>query len=371
MNVIVAINKNKIVVVQVNSDGKKIVDGGEYGWTPETLDLVFSEIIKKFKGSKVRLLISDELSYVVRLAVPADITREKERDYIWRELQGKVPEELGEADWDYKEIEVSEKQKTQIKDVIVFALVKDFYKVLTEAVIKSALQIEAVEPETISKTRNANPVLGLALKEDLTGRDEDVLNLKMSLRSSDADKLENISANGSSEEAAIQSKPDSKFRKLFFYFLLVLLIANLSIAGLWLYKTYLSKLFKTQVQLATSSSSKQDVSETPAASSAPSPTEAVNLGQYKILVQNGAGISGVADKVINTLRFEGFKDLTSGNADTFDYQKTEVKMKRGIPKMVYDVIDKALNSDYQLELLSEQLGDSSPYDVVITVGKQK
>jgi len=68
----------------------------------------------------------------------------------------------------------------------------------------------------------------------------------------------------------------------------------------------------------------------------------VNLGEFSGRVLNGAGIPGEASKVKSTLADAGFENIDTGNADSYDYEKTEVSLKESTPEGVYKAIEEAL-----------------------------
>lgn len=96
--------------------------------------------------------------------------------------------------------------------------------------------------------------------------------------------------------------------------------------------------------------------------------ELIDLTQYKIQVLNGSGKAGEASIVEEILLAEGFADFTLANADNYDYQSTQISLKENIPSDIIDTIDRALNSEYQIDLETAELPADSIYDVLIIVG---
>src|SRR3989344_9263214 len=87
---VIAITKDKVIASEVKLDSKKLVSSFEFGWKPETLDLVFNEVKKRLKTSQFRILVSDALSYVVRTSVPSEVTKDEEREYVGQNIQEKI-----------------------------------------------------------------------------------------------------------------------------------------------------------------------------------------------------------------------------------------------------------------------------------------
>lgn len=126
-----------------------------------------------------------------------------------------------------------------------------------------------------------------------------------------------------------------------------------------------------------SSSGENDAqpSPTPTATSTPNPSpspepEAKDLSEYAVQVLNGSGVVGQAGVVRDTLASEGFEDLDTDNADSYDYEDTEVQVKDTVPNSVYEVIKTAL-SDYTVIKSKTSLEDDNDFDVIIIVGATK
>ena len=81
-------------------------------------------------------------------------------------------------------------------------------------------------------------------------------------------------------------------------------------------------------------------------------------------------MAGEAASVADTLKFEGFEQIDTTNASSSGFVKTEVRVKKGAPDFLFEVINKALNSDYDMSLSDDNLEDSSAYDAIIIVGKR-
>ncbi len=128
-----------------------------------------------------------------------------------------IPEILENSDWDF--IETGE--EGNFKKMKVFAPHKDFLTNLTQAAVKSEFKIEAIEPESLAVLRNKDPMLGLALKTDIKGKDENVLNV--------------VPSEPAPTELKMETKPieDSLEKKKFNFklFLIILFIFTL-LAGL-------------------------------------------------------------------------------------------------------------------------------------------
>lgn len=101
------------------------------------------------------------------------------------------------------------------------------------------------------------------------------------------------------------------------------------------------------------------------------PEEEINLADYSVRVLNGSGIPGEAGSVKETLTDTGFEDVDTGNADSYDYEQTEVSLKEGTPEAVYTKIEEALGGTYDVTKSEAPLAEDSEYDVAVVVGTRK
>lgn len=307
-------------------------------WTPENLSVVLKQIKDKLKTNQIRLLLSGDLSYVMDVTIPADTKETEERQTVATSVGTEIPEILDNEDWDYKVVSQDKKQKK----LIVFAPVKDKFTLISQAFASLKMEIEAVEPEDVAKTRHENPVVGLALKQDLKGKDEEVLNLKLSVT-----------------QSTPNPKISSKNRKspiiLFIVVLSFIIIATV--------------IFFRQVQ--TKPTAEPVVTPTPVASITPSLEASLNLSEYLVQILNGSGIAGQAGAVQTLLTAKGFNKFTLGNAKLYNYTDTEISLKANIADDVFKAISDILENDYTVVKSAPSLSQNSTYDVVITVGRKK
>lgn len=106
---------------------------------------------------------------------------------------------------------------------------------------------------------------------------------------------------------------------------------------------------------------------TPAPSATPIPTPAFKKEELKIQVLNGGGVAGKATEVKEILTEKGYTDIITGNADNFDYTKSEVQIKKSLTG-VYDMISKDLQ-DYITSPTQSTLADDETADVVFIIGQ--
>lgn len=86
-----------------------------------------------------------------------------------------------------------------------------------------------------------------------------------------------------------------------------------------------------------------------------------------IQVLNGSGISGEAGKVQASLEDLGYTDVTTGNADSFDYEDLTISVKSTKANFL-KALETDLSDSYTIGDTDTSLA-SSEYDVVIIVGQ--
>lgn len=111
------------------------------------------------------------------------------------------------------------------------------------------------------------------------------------------------------------------------------------------------------------------VTPTPAKTT-PAPTSAsgINREDLSIEIQNGSGISGAAGQASTLLKGLGYKVLSTGNADNFDYTQTVVKVKAD-KKAFLNQLKLDLETEYTVESATSDLTGSTA-DAVVIVGKE-
>jgi len=97
--------------------------------------------------------------------------------------------------------------------------------------------------------------------------------------------------------------------------------------------------------------------------------EDADLADYKVQVLNGSGTAGEAGVVEGLLEDAGFEGVDTGNADSYDYEDTQVQLKDKTAKAVYTAIEDALSDDYNVKK-GDSLNEDSDFDVVVIVGQR-
>ena len=369
---IIYLSKTKLKVALVKLDREpKIVKSDETGWNKDSLTDSFKQAKKQLKAKTVRLLLADDLAYILEFNIPFDTKPSKERTVVKKRVQAEVPEILEHDDWDFKETG----RKTQKdKQIIAFAPVKSAFSLISESFTNANVEVAAIEPETISKIRHKNPLIGLALKTDLKGKDKKVLNLKLkkilsSKSTPKSEKKELPKSDSKIYEPTVESekKPPLVNKTFIIIFLITFILSGLVIGGILVQNNALqSRPNPTPSPLVIASPS-----PIPTPTPSPSPKPEIVLADYKILALNGTGGKGVAAAVKEILEQKGFEDIKADNADSFDFTQTEVQLKPETPEKIWQTIEASLTESYEVTQSAELLEDDSQYDVIITVGEKK
>ena len=342
-------DKLKVSLVSVGKS-PKVLKTDETGWTSESLKATLIQAKKQLKISNFRLLLADDLSYVVTLKIPLSTPEDKARQLVLDKLTSLIPEILTNQDWDFKE--TGKKDQTE-KEVIAFAPVQDKFLIISQALSEAGIDTEAIEPEVIARFRNEDPLIGLALKSDLKGKDEKVLNIIPKPPKPTKQSLVN--------------------KQQLIIFLIILILAGLVVGGVLTSRNALNKNTKNLPD-STAEITAPPLPIIEASSSAqasPSAQPAIDLTKYKLQVLNGTGGKGVAAAVKDILLAEGFTTITADNADTQNFTLTQVELKLDTPEQIFSTIEQALNDAYEVTRSAKLLTVGSDYDVVITVGQLK
>jgi hypothetical protein len=113
---------------------------------------------------------------------------------------------------------------------------------------------------------------------------------------------------------------------------------------------------------------------TPTPTSTPTPTPTPDVSQLdrsvlSIQVLNGSGIAGEAGKMKDALEEKGYTVENTGNAETYDYETTEIFVKAESEEYL-PLLEEDLKELYSLGTVEATLEDDVTYDVRIIVGKE-
>jgi len=123
---------------------------------------------------------------------------------------------------------------------------------------------------------------------------------------------------------------------------------------------------QTGTQLA-SEQTTQDDSLTPITTSEPSPSPQFFANLYSVQILNGSGTAGLASQTQTLLEENNFDDLEVGNADSSDYETTEIitddeKLKKELIKI--------LEKDFQINPDPSSPSIPEEFDAIIILGQK-
>lgn len=153
--------------------------------------------------------------------------------------------------------------------------------------------------------------------------------------------------------------------KLILFILAALLLIGAVVGGIIYFKSNVSK---PGVEKETGQAG---VSLTPTPSVTPTPEAKIDFSKYSVNVLNGSGVVGEAGRVAESLKDLKFKEIKTGNAESYDFTTTSVRLKAEVPDKVYEKISEVLSASYNVEKAKDALDKDSTYDIVITVGTKK
>lgn len=251
---------------------------------------------------------------------------------------------------------------------------------LAEAATQAKLTVEAVEPESLMEGEGDQVVI-LAEKElenavgnevKMTtevvvedGRTQEQTNVQTHEQNNAGMYGQN---NARSEEmvkplVSVGRKVGKRDMRFVWIGLGVVLLIGLVVGGVW------------RARSSRPTNGEPDMVITPQATPTPTPTptpEAVDLSELSGQILNGSGVVGEAGRVIAVLAKGGMDEdkLSAANAKSYDYEETEVRVKKGLAAGIYDEIASILGDDYTVEE-GAQLPASSEYDIQIIVGTRE
>jgi hypothetical protein len=366
----------KTVTLYKNASGKNAAEEKllEKEWQSGQLSEIFAELKNKFKFSVLRILLGDDLSYSLILTIPKDEYEKapKKRDFIYLRIKEMIPEILTDDEWDYKKEPITDKKNYTIR---VFSPVKQFFLELQSAAKKNRIKIDAIESISNAFLRNPDVVASVLNKKDITGNDEDVLNVQPKMDGAEEEKIEvatPISTNVADEPKAdvqVVTTVDSTDKKIILMIVVSFLILCFAIL-LFFFLQNRNKLAKlnqknnpkviSNLIVKPSASRKRP---TPTASS----SAQIDKSKLALQILNGNGEAGASAKMADFLKTKGYAQFEMGNAETFDFETTEINVKKN---GVFLILKKDLEKNYQISSSSATLLSNDKYDTTIIIGKK-
>ncbi len=280
----------------------------EIPWKESYLPQIIEKLPDNFKKQKVKVILDDDLSYLLKINLPPSINDQEIKDYILKKVKDLVPEKLKDAVWDFKL-----KQTPTGKEALVYSIIPEYTRPLLSSLSKHNIQVETIEPASVSSI-NSSPSL-------------------------------------------------SKNRKPPVLPILIFLI--LISTSFFIYQKVSSKTPTTPVDLTNLPTT------TPAPSATPTPSPEPQVDQYSlnIEIQNGVGTPGLAGKLITTLKELGYQSLEASNADSYNYDTSVLKVKKDYQSIADDLLLDFQESYPQTTLSKDSLKSTSDFDLVFIIGE--
>jgi len=212
-------------------------------------------------------------------------------------------------------------------------------------------EVQGTEPKEEISKETATPEPDIEVKQTTPKMEEDTKNWLKDVKPDTTKEVE-------------KSSPFNT--KVVLFFVVLLLILGALVGGFYYYNQNVAKEPKNEETIAPAVT----VMPTSQEENKEEVAEEVKLSELKVQVLNGSGKVGEAGVVKQALVQAGFasSNISTGNADSYDFEDIEVSVKEGSPKGVFDKIKEALGDNYELTQ-TDNLADDSDYDVVVTVGK--
>lgn len=288
---------------------------GEYPWSAKTITNVLPKIKQKI-GPNIRVVVADDLSYLATISIAKDI--KDIRKFVFDRVSETIPEDLLDKDWDFKKISESLTEK----QILIFSPVKSVFNLFLDEAIKAGFKIESVEPENSAIKRNANPIIGTAIKKDIFGKDEDVLNLEA--------------------ENNHKSWP------------MLIIISSLIIVLLALFVA----VFLNQKWFYTKGPQ------------APASTQTLLRSSLKLEVLNGSGIASESAEIQSLLETKGYQEVVLKDVEPYEFNGIQIEIK-GDKQNYINIIKSDLSPNFAINSVSESLDRESVFDSIIMLGRLK
>lgn len=370
------ISKALITLHEVRSNStaeiKKVY---ESEWSEKTLQAICDQLIADFDLKKVRLLFSGDCAYVIKYTLAKDIPRDAERAQLFTQMTSLIPETFTDDEWDFKELKTKDSKK---KTYLIFVPVMSCYKSISAALSKAHIQVEAIESTQLAQIRHKNPVMGIALKEDLQGKDDEVLNLKLSHNFTETTNGTISKLSTQSEDEPVQIKSEQLLSKKYLLALLLTVLAALILIPSLL---YLQKNKHTANNFNRSLTDKIQPTETPNPTQLPptdllaavtaSATVQINFGEYSVSVLNASGTPKAASTVATLLKENGFSTVTVGNSTVSGQVRTNIQVKESSVSAQLSERLSVILDVYNVQIDNSYLPNDFKYDVLIKVGKRE
>lgn len=289
---------------------------------------ILKEKLKAFFGQKVAIILAEKDCYVTSW-------QKKSREPVAREevavtIKEKIPENFSDLAWDYK-AEITD-EANGVQTITVYAPVGEIWNKLNNLIGELDWNLIALEPDVIARQRNNN--LALAIAQKVTeGPDYEVLNIS-----------HNVSSKISKRAGIVMG---------------IIILLVLATAGIWA-TTQLNYL-KDDEKTKLTAPVEPTATITPTTLPTPTPPP------VKVIILNGSGIKGEADRLKEKLEANEKWNIETGNADSFNYKGISVYYQKPEHK---DVASELLAGAGGVGVATNgELPQKNGSDIVIVIGR--
>jgi hypothetical protein len=143
-------------------------------------------------------------------------------------------------------------------------------------------------------------------------------------------------------------------KKLFWIVLPMVLITGSIIGGVFIYRAGTPFPSPSPLPL-----------ETPQVSPAPE----LKREDLKLQILNGRGVPGTAAQAKEFLEGLGYQNIEVANADSYDYEQTEISIKKDKESYLEQLITD-LSDGFRVSEETKSLDAQSNFDAIVTIGKE-
>lgn len=144
---VITLTPTHLVAESVSLGRNHKIDRVEFVWKPDTFIQVLTEALSHLETNAFRLLVSDELAYVLTIKIPEE---DVSHGSIIKHIRGAVPEDLNLVHWDYQEVFSIDEDRALVQ---VFVLTQKVQNLLNLASQTVELEVEAIWPFSIALAR--------------------------------------------------------------------------------------------------------------------------------------------------------------------------------------------------------------------------
>jgi len=164
-----------------------------------------------------------------------------------------------------------------------------------------------------------------------------------------------------------EAKKDKK--KIFLIIFFVIAFLALFTGGVLVYRKATKKEEAPAIEEPILNPEVESESEAETESPEASPAAELKREDLKVKIANGSGVSGTAGIARDFLEGLGYQEVATGNADSYDYEETEIAIKEDKEDYL-DLLMADLAEEYTLSEETSTLDEEDDFDVLVTIGEK-